>query len=107
MIVVIVLCATVLSRASAHPPILTVLWFFEVLHVTAHHAKFLHIESEGGSAELTCTCSCDCALGAMTSGIKGLHTPVHGLVRSVLSLQHKICILQAMTERCGNLATRL
>ena len=113
MIVVIVLCATVLSRASAHtrasahPPILTVLWFFEVLHVTAHHAKFLHIESEGGSAELTCTCSCDCTLDATTSGIKGSHTPVHGLVRSVLSLQHEICILQAMTERCGNLATRL
>ena len=27
------------THASAHPPILTVLWFFEVLHVTAHHAK--------------------------------------------------------------------
>ena len=113
MIVVIVLCTTVLSRASthtrasAHPPILTVLWFFEVLCVTTHHAKFLRIESEGRSAELTCTCSCDCALGATTSGIKVLHTPLHGLVRSVLSLQHEICILQAMTERCGNLATRL
>ena len=51
--------ATVLSQtnahtqASAHPPILTVLWFFEVLHVTAHHAKFLRIESENRSAELT------------------------------------------------------
>ena len=33
---------TVLS--SAHPPVLTVLWFFEVLRVTAHH---------GRSAELT------------------------------------------------------
>ena len=113
MIVVIVLCTTVLSqasthtRASAHPPILTVLWFFEVLCVTTHHAKFLRIESEGRSAELTCTCSCDCALGATTSGIKVLHTPLHGLVRSVLSLQHEICILQAMTECCGNLATRL
>ena len=45
---------TVLSRASAHtrantlPPILTVLWFFRVLRVTAHHAKFLHSESKGG-----------------------------------------------------------
>ena len=51
--------ATVLSRASVHtqasaqPPILTVLWFFEVLHVTAHHAKFLHLESKDRSAELT------------------------------------------------------
>ena len=107
MIVVIVLCTTILSRASAHPPILTVLWFFKVLCVTTHHAKFLCIESKGRSAELTCTCSCDCALGATTSGIKVSHTPLHGLVRSVLSLQHEICILQAMTKRCRNLATRL
>ena len=28
------------TRASAHHPILTVLWFFEVLRVTANHAKF-------------------------------------------------------------------
>ena len=28
------------TRASAHPPILTVLWFFKVLRVTVHHAKF-------------------------------------------------------------------
>ena len=35
------------------PPILIVLWFFEVLSVTAHHAKFLCSESEGRSAELT------------------------------------------------------
>ena len=42
---------TVLSRASAHPPILTVMWFFKVLRVTAHHAKFSHSESEGRSAE--------------------------------------------------------
>ena len=43
------------SRASAYPPILTVSWFFEVLHVTVQHAKFLHIysESEVRSAELT------------------------------------------------------
>ena len=98
MIVVIVLCTTILSRASAHPPILTVLWFFKVLCVITHHAKFLCIESKSRSAELTCTCSCDCALGATTSGIKVLHTPLHGLVRSVLSLQHEICILQAMTD---------
>ena len=39
--------------ASAHPPILSVLWFFEILRVTAHHAKFLRSESEGRSAELT------------------------------------------------------
>ena len=32
---------------------------------------------------------------------------VRGLVRSVLSLQHEICVLQTTTERCGNLATRL
>ena len=44
---------TVLSRASAHPPILTVLWFLEVLCVTAHHAKFLRSESESRSAEFT------------------------------------------------------
>ena len=27
------------------PPILTILWFFEILCVTAHHAKFLRSES--------------------------------------------------------------
>ena len=43
---------TVLSRASAHPPILTVLWFFEVLHVTAHHAKIFRSEIRR-STELT------------------------------------------------------
>ena len=37
----------VLSCTSAHPPILTVLWFFKVLRVTAHHAKFSRSESEG------------------------------------------------------------
>ena len=47
--------STVLSRASAHfrasayPPILTVLSFFEILRVTAHHAKLLHNKSKVGS----------------------------------------------------------
>ena len=72
--------------------------------VTAHHVKFLCIESEGGPLS---SHSCDCALDATTSGIKGSHTPVFGLVHSVLSLQHEICILQVTTGRCGNLATRL
>ena len=51
--------------------------------------------------------SCYCALDATTSGIKGSHTPVRGFICSVLSLQHESCVLQAMTERCGNFATRL
>ena len=38
--------ASVNPRASAHSPILTVLWLFEVLFVTAHHAKFLHSETQ-------------------------------------------------------------
>ena len=37
------------TKASAHPPILTVLWFFTVLHVTAYHVKFSRSESEGRS----------------------------------------------------------
>ena len=45
---------TVLSRASAHPPIL---WFFEVLHVTAHHAKIFCSESEGPLSSHSCNCS--------------------------------------------------
>ena len=48
-----------------------------------------------------------CALDATTSGIKGLHTPVCGLLCSILPLQHKICILQATTERYRNLAMML
>ena len=35
------------------------------------------------------------------------HTPIHGLVHSILSLQHEISVLQAMTESCRNLVTRL
>ena len=46
-------CYTILSQASANPPILTFLWFFEVLRVTTHHAKILRSESKGRSAELT------------------------------------------------------
>ena len=45
--------------------------------------------------------NCNCALDATTSGIEGSHTPIRGLVRSVLSLQHEICVLQATTGRCG------
>ena len=86
------------ARASTHPP---VLWFFEVLHGTAHYAKTLRSESKGRSTELWLFW---CALGAMTSS---LHTPVRGLIRSVLPLQHKIHILQATIECCGNMATRL
>ena len=48
-----------------------------------------------------------CALDTTTSGIKGSHTPIRGLVPSILSLQHEICVLQATTKHCGNLATRL
>ena len=33
-------------QASTHPPNLTVLWFFEVLCVTTHHAKFYCSESK-------------------------------------------------------------
>ena len=65
--------------ASAHPPILTVLCFFEVLRVTAHHAKFLHSESEGRSVKLTYLWLIWCTLGATTSSIKGSHTLVVAL----------------------------
>ena len=94
------------TRASAHPPILIALWFFGVLHVTAHHAKFSRSEPEVGplSPQLQLFW---CTLGDTTSGIKGSYTPVRGLVCSILRLQHEICILQVTTECCGNLATRL
>ena len=72
---------------------------FEVLRVTAHHTKFLHSESKGRSAELTYLRLFGCALGATISGIRPWP-------RSWL-LQHDIRVLQAMTERCENLATRL
>ena len=89
--------------ASTHPPILTVLCcFFEVLRVTAHHAKFLHSESKGRSAELPC---CSDALWAPQHQASKVCT--HGLVWSVLPLRHEIRVLQATTECCGNLATRL
>ena len=40
------------NHASAHPQILTVVRFFKVLRVTAHHVKFLRSEFEGRSAAL-------------------------------------------------------
>ena len=92
------------TRASAHPPILTVLWFFKVLYVTPTMLNSCALNSK---VDPLSSHSCDCALDATTSGIKGWHTLVHGLVRSVLSLQHEICVLQVTTERCRNLATRL
>ena len=65
---------TVLSRASAHPPILTVLWFFEVLHVTAHHAKFLCSESEGSPLS---SHSCDCSDALWTPQHQASKIPTH------------------------------
>ena len=95
---------TVLSRASAHPqasvhpPILTVLWLFEVLRITAHHAKFLRSESKVKSTErIAIVLMC---FGAMTSGIKVSHIPVHSLVRSV-RLQYVIRVLQPMNASEG------
>ena len=41
--------------ASAHPPILTVLWFFRVLRVTAHHAKLN--PKVGLLSSHSCSCS--------------------------------------------------
>ena len=37
---------TVLSRASAHPPISTAVWFLEVVCLTANHTKFLCNDSQ-------------------------------------------------------------
>ena len=39
-------------HASTHPQNLTALCFFEVLHVTAHHAKYLRSELKSRSTEL-------------------------------------------------------
>ena len=45
--------------------------------------------------------------GTFEATTSGSHTPVHGLVRSILPLQHEICVLQATTGCCRNLATKL
>ena len=37
----------------------------------------------------------------MTSGINGLHTPIFGIVHSIFPLQHKLHVVQVVTERCG------
>ena len=42
-------------------PILTVLWFFRVLRVTAHHVKFPRSKSEGRSTGLLSSHSCNCS----------------------------------------------
>ena len=95
-------CIVPIPAQVPNPPDLTVL-FFEVLRVTAHHAKFLHSESEGRFVKLPYL---------MHFGRHDIiqqrfaHTRC-GLVCSVLPLQHEIRIQQAMTERCRNLATRL
>ena len=101
--------ATVLSQASAHtqgsahPQVLTILWYFRVLRVTHMHAKFLRSESEGRSH----SCDCSDALWVPWHQASKICTHIRGLVRSVLPLQHEICVLQATTECCGNLATRV
>ena len=59
-VLIVLSSASAHTCASAHPSILTVLWFFEVLHVTAHHAKFLCSESEGTVGPLS-SHSCDCS----------------------------------------------
>ena len=51
--------------------------------------------------------SCDSSGALWTSQHQASHTPVLSLVCSILSLQHEICVLQATTELCRNLATRL
>ena len=76
-------------RASVHPPISTVLWFFKVLHVTSHHAKFLCSESKNRSTELTHRCDYSDELQATTtSGSNVLHTPVCSFICSVPHLQY-------------------
>ena len=92
---------TVLSRASAHPPLLTVLWFFRVLCVTAHHAN---------------SCIVNPTVGPLSShSSDALWAPRHQVhthlsvawFAALLPCSTKIRVLQATTERCGNLATRL
>ena len=50
---------TILSPASAHPP---VLWFFEVLRVTAHLAKFCIVNPKVGGPLSLHGCNCFDAL---------------------------------------------
>ena len=92
---------TVLSRASAHPPLLIVLWFFRVLCVTAHHAN---------------SCIVNPTVGPLSShSSDALWAPRHQVhthlsvawFAALLPCSTKIRVLQATTERCGNLAMRL
>ena len=93
---------TVLSWASAHPPILTILWLFMVLRVTATMLNSHVVNPKVQWAHIA-------AIVLMHFGHHDIrhqrfaHTcPWPRSQRS--PLQHE---LQATTERCGNLATRL
>ena len=49
--------ATPHTDRKAHFPILTVLWFFEVLCVTVHHTEFLPIELKLGQLSILHSCT--------------------------------------------------
>ena len=98
---------TVLSRASAHPrasphsSILTALWFFKVLRVTTHYAKFLRGDSNADSSELWTFESprknfahVDELQAPLYPAVRFAHTG-RNFVRNVLRLQYEICVLQA------------
>ena len=90
------------------PPNLTVfVGFFRVFRVTAHHSRVVNSKVARLGSN---SCNCSDALWVtrhQASKDLGSHTPVRGLVCSVLPLQLEIRVLQATTERSGNLATRL
>ena len=90
------------TRASAHPPLLTVLWFFRDLRVTAHHANFCIVNLKVGPLSPH---SSD-ALWTSRHQVR-THLSVAWLNCSIPPLQHEIHTLQATTECCRNLATRL
>ena len=69
---------------------------FEVLCVVAHHPCIVNPKVSPLSSY---SCNCSDALWAPQ-----YHT-FRGIIHSVLPLQHKIHVLQATTECCGNLAT--
>ena len=88
--------STVLSQASRHPHASahpSNFDSFEVLRVTAHHAKFLRGESKVAHIH---SCDHSDALQAPQHPASKFRTCtlIHSLIRSILSLQHRVHVLQ-------------
>ena len=93
------------TRTSAHPPPNLDFLRSSVQPPTILNSCVVNL-NVGPLSSHSCDCS-DALWAPWHQASKVCTHSVHGLVCSVLPLQHEIHVLQVMTECCRNLATRL